>query len=60
MERAQTENIMGTTPEGRLLFKLAMPMIFSVLVSSLYNIVDSICRSRSRKRITCYFTRPKV
>ena len=29
-------------PEGRLLMKLAMPMIFSVLVSSLYNIVDSI------------------
>ncbi len=28
--------------EGRLLLKLAMPMIFSVLVSSLYNIVDSI------------------
>ena len=38
----KTENIMGTMPEGRLLFKLAMPMIFSVLVSSLYNIVDSI------------------
>lgn len=29
-------------PEGRLLFKLALPMIFSVLVSSLYNIVDSV------------------
>lgn len=38
----EKENIMGTMPEGRLLFKLAMPMIFSVLVSSLYNIVDSI------------------
>ena len=36
------ENIMGTMKEGRLLFKLALPMIFSVLVSSLYNIVDSI------------------
>ncbi len=36
-----SENIMGTMPEGRLLLKLAMPMIFSVLVSSLYNIVDS-------------------
>ena len=36
------ENMMGTMPERRLLFKLAMPMIFSVLVSSLYNIVDSI------------------
>ena len=38
----EKENIMGTMPEGRLLLKLAMPMIFSVLVSSLYNIVDSI------------------
>ena len=38
----QKENIMGTMPEGRLLLKLAMPMIFSILVSSLYNIVDSI------------------
>ena len=38
----EKENMMGTMPEGRLLFKLAMPMIFSVLVSSLYNIVDSI------------------
>lgn len=37
-----SENIMGTEPCGRLLLKLSMPMIFSVLVSSLYNIVDSI------------------
>lgn len=36
------ENIMGTMKEGRLLFKLALPMILSVLVSSLYNIIDSI------------------
>ena len=36
------ENIMGTMPEGRLLLKLALPMILSVLVSSLYNLVDSI------------------
>ena len=36
------ENIMGTMSEGRLLLKMALPMIFSVLVSSLYNIVDSI------------------
>lgn len=43
IEQAQTkENIMGTMQEGRLLLKLALPMIFSVLVSSLYNIVDSI------------------
>ena len=40
METTQKENIMGTMPEGRLLLKLALPMILSVLVSSLYNIVD--------------------
>lgn len=36
------ENIMGTMEEKALIFKMALPMIFSVLVSSLYNIVDSI------------------
>lgn len=36
------ENIMGTMSEGKLLFKLSLPMILSVLVSSMYNIVDSI------------------
>ena len=36
------ENIMGTMEEKLLIFKMALPMIFSVLVSSLYNIVDSI------------------
>lgn len=38
----RNNNIMGTMSEGKLLAKLAMPMIFSVLVSSLYNIIDSI------------------
>lgn len=42
VETTRKENIMGKMPEGRLLFKLALPMILSVLVSSLYNIVDSI------------------
>ena len=38
----EKENIMGSMSEGKLLFKVALPMIFSVLVSSLYNLVDSI------------------
>ena len=33
----RNDNIMGSMSEGKLLAKLAMPMIFSVLVSSLYN-----------------------
>ena len=43
---AKTENIMGTMPEGRLLFKLALPMILSVLVSSLYNMPSLWARPR--------------
>lgn len=36
------ENIMGTLPVGRLLFSMAMPMVISMLVQALYNIVDSM------------------
>lgn len=42
MEMEAKENMMGTMEEKALIFKMALPMIFSVLVSSLYNIVDSI------------------
>ena len=37
-----TENKMGVMPVGRLLFGMALPMILSMLVQALYNIVDSI------------------
>ncbi len=40
------ENKMGTMPEGRLLFNMALPMILSMLVQALYNVVDSIYVSR--------------
>ena len=33
---------MGEMPEGKLLLKLAVPMMLSMLVQALYNIVDSI------------------
>ena len=36
------ENKMGILPEGRLLFNMALPMIASMLVQALYNVVDSI------------------
>lgn len=35
------ENKMGVMPVGKLLFNMAMPMIISMLVQALYNIVDS-------------------
>ena len=39
---AQTENKMGTMPVNRLLVNISLPMVISMLVQALYNIVDSI------------------
>ena len=36
------ENKMGTMPLGRLLASMAVPMMISMLVQALYNVVDSI------------------
>ena len=35
-------NKMGTMPEFKLLMNMSVPMIISMLIQSLYNIVDSI------------------
>lgn len=35
------ENIMGTMSENRLLLKISVPLIFSMLIQALYNVVDS-------------------
>jgi len=40
------ENKMGYMPIGKLLFSMALPMIVSMLVQALYNVVDSIYVSR--------------
>ena len=37
-----TENKMGTMPVDKLLFNMSLPMMISMLVQALYNIVDSI------------------
>ena len=39
---AQTENKMGTMPVNKLLVNISLPMVISMLVQALYNIVDSI------------------
>ena len=39
-------NKMGTMPVGKLLYSMALPMILSMLVQALYNVVDSIYVSR--------------
>lgn len=63
MEKQLSENKMGVMPVGRLLFNMAGPMIVSMLVQALYNVVDSVfvaqrmkmrcppCRWLSRCRI---------
>lgn len=40
------ENKMGVMPEGKLLLNMALPLIASMLVQALYNVVDSIYISR--------------
>jgi len=40
------DNKMGTMPIARLLYSMALPMILSMLVQALYNVVDSIYVSR--------------
>ena len=36
------ENKMGVMPVGKLLMNMALPMVVSMLVQALYNVVDSI------------------
>ena len=39
---SQTENKMGTMPVSKLLFTMSLPMMISMLVQAMYNIIDSI------------------
>ena len=43
---APKENKMGVLPVGRLLATMALPMMISMLVQALYNVVDSVFISR--------------
>ena len=43
---APRENKMGVLPIGRLLASMAIPMMLSMLVQALYNVVDSVFVSR--------------
>ena len=42
MEASMKENKMGTMPVNKLLLSMAVPMMISMLVQALYNVVDSI------------------
>ena len=41
-----TENKMGTMPVNKLVWNMSLPMMVSMLVQALYNIVDSIFVAR--------------
>ena len=41
-QQIQTENKMGTMPVGKLLIQISLPIMISMFVQALYNIVDSI------------------
>lgn len=45
-EQNRKENKMGTMPVNRLLISMSLPMMLSMLVQALYNVVDSIFVSR--------------
>ena len=45
-EKPLKENKMGVMPIGKLLANMALPMVISMLVQALYNVVDSIYVSR--------------
>lgn len=44
--QAPAENKMGTRPVAPLLLQMALPMMFSMLAQSLYNVVDSVFVSK--------------
>ena len=46
MGQPANENKMGVMPVGRLLMNMAIPMILSMLVQALYNVVDSVFVSK--------------
>ena len=46
MERPAKENKMGVMPVNKLLLNMAVPMMISMLVQALYNVVDSVFVSK--------------
>lgn len=46
MEKALKENKMGVMPVGKLMFNMSLPMVISMLMQALYNVVDSIFVAR--------------
>lgn len=49
MNERQTKNIMGTIPVPKLMLKMGIPMILSMILQAVYNIVDSAFVSNMSK-----------
>lgn len=50
MEQEKQENKMGVMPEGKLLVSMSLPVMLSMLMQALYNIVDSMFVARISER----------
>ena len=46
MKKEIKENKMGVMPVGKLMFNMSLPMVISMLIQALYNVVDSIFVAR--------------
>ncbi|MDR1211566.1 MAG: MATE family efflux transporter, partial [Spirochaetaceae bacterium] len=53
METIQTEHKMAVMPVGKLLFSMSLPLMLSMVMEALYNVVDSLFVARlSEKALT--------
>ena len=46
MHTEDRSKLLGTTPMARLVPKISIPIMFSMMIQALYNVVDSIFVSR--------------
>ena len=50
-KKVQTENKMGVMPVPKLLVTMSLPMIISMLVQALYNVVDSVFVAQINRKL---------
>ena len=56
--QVRQENKMGVMPVGKLLITMSIPMMASMIVQALYNIVDSIFVSEKNENALTAVPRP--
>mgnify|MGYP007065910861 CR=1 FL=1 len=57
MDRNKAEKRMATAPVGRLMLQMGTPMILSMMLQAVYNIVDSYLWQIWRKTVKSRSTR---